>query len=95
VAVKLAHALAGNLKVLVPGCTAEAIENRQREARITADRADLQCLGMAGDRLSQLAGTPIPGAGSLLVLARESPDLEDAAAQSYLESLSVPVVLVA
>jgi hypothetical protein len=95
VAVELAHTLAGNLMVLVPGGSAEAIENRKREARIAADRADLQCLGMAGDRLSQLAGALTPGAGSLLVLAREGPDLEDAAARSYLESLSVPVVLVA
>ena len=95
VAVKLAHTLAGNLTVLVPGGSAEAIESRKREARIAAGRADLQCLGMAGDRLSQLGGALAPGAGSLLVLARESPDLEDAAAQSYLESLSVPVVLVA
>jgi hypothetical protein len=94
VAVKLAHTLAGSLKVLVSGCTAKAIDNRKREARIAADRADLQCLAMAGDRLSQLGGALGPGAGSLLVLARESPDLEDAAAQSYLESLSVPVVLV-
>jgi hypothetical protein len=31
----------------------------------------------------------------VLVLARESPDLEDSAARSYLESLDVPVVLVA
>jgi hypothetical protein len=36
-----------------------------------------------------------PSAGGLLVLARESPDLENSAARDYLESLAVPVVLVA
>jgi nucleotide-binding universal stress UspA family protein len=95
VAVKLAHTLAGKLVVLVPGSAAGDIESRKREAQIAADRADLQYLVVAGDRLPQLGGVLAPGAGSLLVLARESPGLEDNAARSYLESLAMPVVLVA
>ena len=36
-----------------------------------------------------------PGSSSLLVLAKESQELEDSVTRSYLESLAVPVVLVA
>jgi len=94
-AVELAHTLAGNLVVLVPGQFGGEIENRKREAQEAAETADLQYLVVAGDRLSQLGGPLAPRAGSVLVLARKSPDLEDSAARSYLESLDVPVVLVA
>lgn len=95
VAIKLAYTLAGNLVVLVPGGAAEDIENRKREAQAAADRVDLQYLVVAENRVSQLGGILAPGAGGLLVLARKSPDLESSAARDYLESLAVPVVLVA
>ena len=95
VAIKLAHTLAGNLVVLVPGGSAEDIENRKREAQAAADRVDLQYLVVAENRFSQLGRLLAPGAGGLLVLDRKSPDLESSAARDYLESLAVPVVLVA
>ena len=95
VAIKLAHTLAGNLVVLVPGGGAEDIENRKREAQAAADRVDLQYLVVAENRFLQLGRVLAPGAGGLLVLARKSPDLESSAARDYLESLAVPVVLVA
>jgi hypothetical protein len=95
VAVKLARTLAGNLVVLLPGRGADEIESLKREAQTAADRADLQYLVVAEYRFSQLGQALAPGAGGPLVLARKSPDLEDSAARSYLESLAVPVVLVA
>lgn len=95
VAIKLAYTLAGNLVVLIPGGSAEDVENRKREAQAAADRVDLQYLVVAENRVSQLGGVLAPGAGGLLVLARKSPNLESSAARDYLESLAVPVVLVA
>ena len=95
VALKLAHTLAGNLVVLVSGGGAEDIENRKREAQAAADKVDLQYLVVAENRFSQLGRVLAPSAGGLLVLARKSPDLESSAARDYLESLAVPVVLVA
>ena len=87
--------MVGDLVVLVPGRSVEEIESRKREAQVAADRADVRYLVVAGDRLSQLGGVLAPRAGSLLVLARKNPDLADRAARRYLESLAVPVVLVA
>ena len=94
-AAKLAHRSAANLVVLMPGQAADEIEERKREARQVADTAELQYLAVAGDGLSQLGGTLTPRAGSVLVLARKSPALEDGRTPGYLESLTVPMVLVA
>jgi K+-sensing histidine kinase KdpD len=94
-AAKLAYTSAANLVVLVPEQAAGEIENRKREARMAADTADLQFLVVAGDGLSQLGGALTPRAGSVLVLARQSPELKDDRTRGNLESLTVPVVLVA
>ncbi len=45
--------------------------------------------------MGELMGALNPRAGSVLVLARKSPVLEDGRARGYLESLTVPMVLVA
>ncbi len=95
VAAKLARTLACHLVVVLPVSGVDEIEKRKREVQIAADKVALQYLVVADKRLSQLGKAPAPGASSLLVLARKSPDLEDSAARSYLESLTVPVVLVA
>ncbi len=94
-AAKLAHRSSANLVVLMPGQAADEMEDRKREARQAADTAELQYLAVAGDGLSQLMGALNPRAGSVLVLARKSPVLEDGRARGYLESLTVPMVLVA
>ena len=95
VAVKLARTLACHLVVVLPVSGVDEIERRKREVQLAADKVALQYLVVADKRLSRLGKAPTPGSGSLLVLARKSPDLEDSAARSYLESLTVPVVLVA
>jgi len=99
IAAKLARTLACHLVVVLPVGGVDEIERRKREVQIAADKVTLQYLVVADNRLSQLGQLgqlgKAPGAGSLLVLARKSPDLEDSAARSYLESLTVPVVLVA
>jgi len=95
IAVKLARTLACRLVVVLPVGGVDEIERRKREIQIAADKVTLQYLVVADNQLSQLGKAPAPGAGSLLVLARKSPHLEDSAARSYLELLTVPVVLVA
>ncbi len=95
VAAKLARTLACHLVVVLPVSGVDEIERRKREVQLAADKVALQYLVVADKRLSRLGKAPTPGSGSLLVLARKSPDLEDSAARSYLESLTVPVVLVA
>ncbi|MEE8285386.1 MAG: hypothetical protein V3R72_01685 [Gammaproteobacteria bacterium] len=95
VAAKLARTLACHLVVVLPVGGVDEIERRKREVQIAADKVAVQYLVVADKRFSQLGKAPGPGAGSLLVLARQSPDLEDSGARSYLESLTVPVVLVA
>ncbi len=95
VAAKLARTLACRLVVVLPVSGVDEIERRKREVQIAADKVTLRYLVVADSRLSQLGKAPAPNTGSLLVLARKSSDLEDSAARSYLESLTVPVVLVA
>jgi hypothetical protein len=95
VAARLADTLACQLVVVLPVRGVHEIERRKRQVQIAAHKVTLRCLVVVDDRSSQLARAPAPNTGSLLVLARQSPDLEDSAARSYLESLTVPVVLVA
>lgn len=95
VAATLARTLACHLVVVLPVSGVDEIERRQREVQTAADKVTLRYLVVAGSRLSQLGKAPAPSTGSLLVLARKSPDLEDSAGRSYLESLTIPVVLVA
>lgn len=94
VALMLARTLAGDVVVLVSGSGAEEIEARKQQARIAADGADLQFLAVAENWYSQLGRALAPGSGGLLILAKKDPEQVDAAARSYLESLSVPMVLV-
>jgi hypothetical protein len=95
VAVTLARALACSPLVVLPARDADEIERRKRAAQAAAGRVGLRYLVVAENRFSELSRVLAPGAGSLLVLARKSPELEDSAARSYLASLAVPVVLVA
>jgi nucleotide-binding universal stress UspA family protein len=95
VAARLADTLACQLVVVLPVRGVHEIERCKRQVQIAAHKVTLRCLVVVDDRSSQLARAPAPNTGSLLVLARRSPDLEDSAARSYLESLTVPVVLVA
>lgn len=94
VALVLARTLPGNLGVLVPGSGADELEDLKHEAQFIAGSTDLRYLAVAGNWFSQFGQALATGAGSLLVLARKDPSLEDSAARDYLESLAVPVVLV-
>ena len=95
VAARLADILACQLVVVLPVSSVDEIESRKRQVQIAAHKVTLRYLVVADDRLSRLRRAPAANTGSLLVLARQSPDLEDSAARNYLESLTVPVVLVA
>ncbi len=95
VAARLADILACQLVVVLPVSSVDEIESRKRQVQIAAHKVTLRYLVVADDRLSRLRKAPAANTGSLLVLARQSPDLEDSAARNYLESLTVPVVLVA
>ncbi len=95
VAAKLAHTTACGLMVLVPYAGDDEAERRKREAQSAVDQVELRFLDV-GQKQSLLQGrTLAPGAGSLLVLAKQSRELEDSATLRYLESLAVPLVLVA
>ena len=95
VALALTRAPGRSLRVLVPDGGADELESRKRAARMAAGGRDLQFLAVAQNWLSQAGRSLRPGAVSLLVLARTDPLMEAAAARDYLESLPVPVVLVA
>jgi hypothetical protein len=94
VALLLSRGVPGKLMVLLPGRGGDETEGRKREAQALAGAAHLQFLDVGQDWLSQLRRALAPGADSLLVLARKSPALDDSDARSYLETLSIPVVLV-
>lgn len=91
VALMLARTLVGELVVLVSGNDADEIEARKQQAKNAANRTDLQFLAVADSWYTQLGRALAPGSGGLLVLA---PELVNSGARNYLESLSVPVVLV-
>ncbi len=68
-------------------------EDHHRRAAV--DQVELRFLDV-GEKQSLLQGRIMaPAAGRLLVLAGQSRELEDNATLSYLESLTVPLVLVA
>ena len=94
-AARLARVLECDLMVLVPHGGAEEVENAKREARAAVDQIDLRFIEVAGSRSLIQERILSPGASSLLVLARRSVELEDEAMLGYLESIAVPVVLVA
>ena len=95
VAAKLARALECSLMVLVPRSGAEDAEDRKREARAYAEQVELRIVEVAENRALLQERILAPGASSLLVLAKQSSELEDRVMRSYLESLAVPLVLVA
>jgi len=94
VALLLARTLSGNLVVLISAHDADAMESRKRKARSIAERNDLQFREVGENWFAQPARVVSGAAGGLLVLAREDPEREGSPARSYIESLSVPVVLV-
>lgn len=93
VALVLSRGAPGRLTVLIAGGGDET-DQYKREAASVAGTANLQFVEAAGNWLSQLGRVLAPGADSLLVLARKTPALEGNDARSYLEALSIPVVLV-
>jgi len=95
VAVKLAGALACRLVVVLSARDSAEIERRKRAAQTAAGRVELRYLVVPENRFSELSQALAPGAGSLLVLARQGADPEYRAARSTLASIAVPVVLVA
>jgi len=95
VAAMLARTIECKLMVLIPYAGDDAAERQRREARTAVDQVDLRFLDV-GQKQSLLQGRILaPGAGSVLVLAGQSRELEDSATLGYLESLAVPLVLVA
>lgn len=94
VALLLARTLPGNLLVLISGHDASVIESRKRKARSIAEHSDLQFREVAENWFAQPSRVVSGAAGGLLVLAREDPEREGSPARNYIESLSVPVVLV-
>jgi hypothetical protein len=95
VADRLAGALGCGLMVLLPSSGAEQAESRKREARTVVDRADLRFLEVAENRCLLLERILAPGVSSLLVVTKQNRELEDDVTRRYLESLAVPLVLVA
>ena len=66
-------------------------------ARMVAavDGVDLRFVEVAADRSLLRVRTLTPASSSLVVLAKQSRELQDEAMLSYLESICVPLVLVA
>ncbi len=95
VAAKLTRALGCRLTVLLPHHGGDDAGRLEREARAIVDEAELRFLQVAENRAVLRGRLLVPGDSSLLVLAKQSPELEDAAVRTYLESLPVPLVLVA
>ncbi len=95
VALKLARTLSCSPVVVLSARDTGEIERRKHAAQIAAGRVGLRFLVVAENRFSELSQALAPGTGSLLVLARTTPDPEYAATRGTLASLAVPVVLVA
>lgn len=95
VASNLAQALGCGLTVLIPQRGADETNERRREARAAVDRAGLRIVEVAGNRPLLLQRLLTPATSSLLVLTRQSGELEDPVSRDYLESLALPLVLVA
>jgi hypothetical protein len=95
VAAKIARSLGGGLMVLLPYRGADEAERAKREARAVVDQVDLRFLEVAENRALLQERILTPGSSSLLVIAKQSQELEDSVTRSFLESLAVPLVLVA
>ncbi len=94
VAAKLARAVGGGLTVLIPNRIDEGDEGVKREVREAVGQADIRFVPGAEGRILMLGRMLAPGMGSLLVLAKGSPELDDDATRAYLEELAIPLVLV-
>jgi len=94
VAAKLARTVGGGLTVLIPNPGGEGVERFKREAREAVEHADIRFVEGAEGRTLMLGRMLAPGTGSLLVLAKRSPELDDEATRAYLEELAIPLVLV-
>ena len=94
-AATLARALGCGLMVLIPYRRAEEAEERARELGTRLENAELRFLEVAEDRSAFEARLLEPRNSRLLVVAKTSPSLEGAAARRALESLPIPLVLVA
>lgn len=92
---RMAHTLECGLMVLLACRGGEQAAARKREARAAAGLTDLEFVEVAEKGSLLQSRMLAPGAGSLLVLAKQSRELEDRATRDYLESLCVPLVLVA
>lgn len=95
VADRLARVLESGLMVVIPCGRADETETRKREAREAVDRVDLRFVEVEARRSLLQERILTPGVSSLLVLPKQSRGLEDQAMTGYLESITVPLVLVA
>lgn len=95
VASRMADTLRCSLTVLLASGGGEQAAAAKRQAHAAAGLADVRFVEVA-EKGALLQGRMLAsGAGGLLVLAKHSRELEDRATRDYLESLSVPLVLVA
>lgn len=94
-AAKLAKALGCNLIVLIPRPAAGEAESLAREAGARIGDVEVRFVDISANRAALESPSLQLRRARLLVLARQSPSLEDAQARGYLESLPVPLVLVA
>lgn len=94
VAATLARTIGGGLTVLIPNQGDAGAERFKREARESVELADIRFVEGAEGRTLMLGRMLAPGAGSLLVLAKRSPELDDETTRAYLEELAIPLVLV-
>lgn len=94
VAAQLAHAVDTGLTVLLPSPRVEDVERYRREARETVGETKIKFVEGAEGRSLMLGRMLAPGSGSLLVLAKRSPELDDEATRRFLEELAIPLVLV-
>ena len=89
---KIANALGCGLMVLIGEGDAESLA---REARARVGEVEIRFLERAGNRPALEARTFEPRSSRLLVVSRRSPSLADAATRRHLESLRVPLLIVA
>lgn len=95
VAAKLAQVVGGGLTVLVPSRGDAGAEGYKRDVRGIVSETEIRFVEGAEGRTLMLRRILAPGAGSLLVLAKRSTELDDEATRTYLEEIAIPLVLVA
>lgn len=95
VAAELAHCIDSALTVLVPSRGDEGAEPYKREALEIVAGPAIKFVEGAEGRTLMLRRLLARGAGSLLVLAKASPELGDQTIVAYLEEIGIPLVLVA